>query len=505
MAKHKQEVIELTEEEQAQAQMNEIEVRHTKMNTLREMGIDPFGGPFKATHQTTEIVDNFEALEETTAILAGRVMSKRGHGKVIFMDLRDFSGKVQIYSKIDVLGEEQFALLELVDVGDFIGVEGDVFRTQRGEISIRAKKVTFLSKSLHPLPEKWHGLKDVEMRYRQRYVDLIVNPDVKQSFINRSKIVAGIREYLNENGFLEVETPTMHQIPGGANARPFITHHNALDIDLYMRIALELYLKRLIVGGIDKVYEIGRVYRNEGIDMKHNPEFTLLELYEAYSDFEGMMELTENMIAHVTKKVLGTTLINYQGTEIEMAPNWNRMTMTESVKKYSGVDFAELADDAAAHAIAKERGMECEPHFTKGQILAVFFDAYVEDKLIQPTFITEYPIEISPLAKKCDYNPLMTYRFEAFVYGRELANAFSELNDPIDQKERFMQQVAEREHGDDEAQRMDQDYINAMEYGMPPTGGLGIGIDRLVMFLTDAASIRDVLLFPAMRPQNQNN
>ena len=486
--------------EQAEKVNEQLEVRRQKLAALREKGIQPFGHAYQTTHQSKEILEQFDLLENTDVKIAGRIMSMRGHGKAAFLNLQDFSGRIQIYIRLDVVGEEQFSLLEQIDIGDFLGIAGTVFRTKKGEISVRAKEITFLSKSLHPLPEKWHGLKDIETRYRQRYVDLIVNPEVKQTFVHRSLIISAIREFLNQKGFLEVETPTMQAIAGGAAARPFITHHNALNIDLYMRIALELYLKRLIVGGMDKVYEIGRVYRNEGIDMKHNPEFTLLELYEAYSDYEGMMKITEEMLEYVCQKIHGSSKVIYQDAEIDFTAPWKRMTMVQAVKEYSGVDFSEIQTDAEALALAKERNLEVEDHFTKGQVLNVFFEEYVEDQLIQPTFIMDYPIEISPLAKRKEDEPDMTYRFEAFVYGRELANAFSELNDPIDQKGRFLQQMAEREHGDEEAHMMDEDFVHALEYGMPPTGGLGIGIDRLVMFLTNAASIRDVLLFPAMRP-----
>lgn len=498
MAEEKLENISLEQEEQVNQQ---IANRMAKMEALRKKGINPFGHAYKTTHLAKDIINNFEELENAQAKIAGRIMAVRGHGKASFLVLQDFSGTIQIYVRLDEVGEAQFGLLDNLDIGDFLGIEGMVFRTKRGEISVRAKKIEFLSKSLHPLPEKWHGLKDVETRYRQRYVDLIVNPDVKKTFITRSNIVRGIREYLNGQGFLEVETPTLHTIPGGAAARPFVTHHNALDIDLYMRIALELHLKRLIVGGLDKVYEIGRVFRNEGISVRHNPEFTLLELYQAYSDLEGMMEITENMISQVALKVLGTTKVNYQDTEIDFKPPWRRMTMIEAVKEYSGVDFKTIKDDAEALKAATQHKIDFEGAQTRGQILNLFFEAFVEEKLIEPTFITDYPIEISPLAKRRDDDPAMTYRFEAFVYARELANAFSELNDPIDQKDRFMEQVKQRAAGDDEAHRMDEDFINALSYGMPPTGGLGIGIDRLVMLLTDSASIRDVLLFPTMRPE----
>ena len=486
---------------EAAEELNEqLQIRREKMNALREMGIDPFGHRFERTKKAIDILEHFDELEGKEEIVAGRVMSLRRHGKASFVHVADISGSIQAYIRQDGVGEEQYALLDKMDIGDIIGIRGTVFRTRTGEISLRAEELTFLSKSLHPLPEKWHGLKDVETRYRQRYVDLIVNPEVRNTFVTRSKIISSIREYLNSLGFLEVETPTLHTIPGGAAARPFITHHNALDIDLYLRIALELHLKRLIVGGLEKVYEIGRVFRNEGISVRHNPEFTLLELYQAYGDYEDMMRITEGMIAHVAQKVLGSTKVMYQGTELDFTPPWRRMTMIDAVKEYAGIDFAAIESDAEAHKAAAEHHVEVEAGQTKGQILNAFFEAFVEENLVQPTFITDYPIEISPLAKRRSDDPSFTYRFEAFVFARELANAFSELNDPIDQKERFIEQMRQRAAGDDEAHCMDEDFVNALEYGMPPTGGLGIGMDRLVMLLTDAASIRDVLLFPTMKP-----
>ena len=479
---------------------DQIAVRRDKLTKLRDMHVEPFGDRFERTHQTAQIMANFTELENQNVRIAGRVMAIRGHGKAVFAELADLSGQIQLYLRLDVLGEEKFAVVDLLDLGDIVGVEGDVFRTHRGEISVRAKELVLLSKSLHPLPEKWHGLKDVEMRYRQRYVDLIVNPEVKKTFMTRSKIIQAIRTYLNARDFLEVETPTLHSIPGGAAARPFITHHNALDIDLYLRIALELYLKRLIVGGMERVYEIGRVFRNEGISIKHNPEFTLLELYQAYADYEDMMSLTENMIAAVAEEVLGDTKVTYQGTQIDFKPPWQRMTMIGAIKQFAGVDFNEIQTDEAARAVAKEHGIPVDDHTMRGQVINLFFDEKAEEQLIQPTFILDYPIEISPLAKRRRDDDRLTYRFEAFVFARELANAFSELNDPIDQRGRFEDQVAQRAAGDEEAHLMDEDFVASLEYGMPPTGGLGIGIDRLIMFLTDSPSIRDVILFPTLRP-----
>jgi len=476
-------------------------VRREKMAELKALGIDPFGGKFTSDCSSKKIIDEFDTLENQGVSLAGRVMSIRGHGKVYFAHLQDGEGQIQIYVRLDDIGEEQFNIFSKVDIGDIIGVTGTVFRTKRGEISVGAQTIVFLTKSLRPLPEKWHGLKDVELRYRQRYVDLIVNPDVKRTFELRSRIIRGMRRYLDDLGFLEVETPTMHAIAGGAAARPFITHHNALDLQLYMRIALELHLKRLIVGGMDKVYEIGRVFRNEGISIKHNPEFTMMELYQAYADYQDMMAITENMIAHIAREVLGTTRISYQGQPIDLTPPWTRLTMVEAVQKYTQLDFNAIPDDETARAKAHEIGVHVEKTATKGSVLNTVFEERVEEHLVQPTFITDYPIEISPLAKRRHDDPQLTYRFEAFVVCRELANAFSELNDPLDQLGRFMEQVGMRTAGDEEAHMMDEDFIRALEHGMPPTGGLGIGVDRLVMLLTDSASIRDVILFPTLRPR----
>lgn len=476
-------------------------VRREKMDELSKLGIEPFGAKFTSNATSQQILTDFENKEDQSVAIAGRIMSIRGHGKVYFAHLQDREGQIQIYVRLDDIGAEQFDLFKKVDIGDIVGAEGTVFKTKRGEISVAVKELTFLTKSLRPLPEKWHGLKDVELRYRQRYVDLIVNPEVKRVFELRSKIIRGIRQYLDGLGFLEVETPTMHAIAGGATARPFITHHNALNIDLYMRIALELHLKRLIVGGMEKVYEIGRVFRNEGISIKHNPEFTMLELYQAYADYHDMMSITENMIASIAQDALGTTKINYQGQEIDLTPPWTRLTMVEAIKKYTGIDFNLIGSDEEARIKAEEIGIPVDKDLTKGTIINLVFEEKVEEHLIQPTFIMDYPIEISPLAKRKTDNPDFTYRFEAFVVCRELANAFSELNDPIDQAERFRDQVRKRDAGDDEAHMMDEDFVRALEYGMPPTGGLGIGVDRLVMLLTDSSSIRDVILFPTLRPR----
>jgi lysyl-tRNA synthetase class 2 len=482
-------------------ELNELlQVRHDKLAEFKDKGIDPYGEKFVPENYAQEIVDNYLQYENKTVKLAGRIMAKRGHGKAGFAHLQDFTGKIQLYARQDKLGEELYDLFTKIDIGDIVGLEGLVFKTQKGEISVNVTSFTLLAKSLRPLPEKWHGLKDVETRYRQRYVDLIVNPDVRTVFVLRSKIIREMRRFLDDRGFLEVETPSMHAIAGGASARPFITHHNALEIDLYMRIALELHLKRLIVGGMDRVYEIGRIFRNEGISTRHNPEFTMIELYQAYADYHDMMKLTEEMVAHIAEKTLGTTVVTYQGQEINLTPPWTRITMLDAVKKYAEVDFGE-ADDAKARELAKKLRVEVDEADTKGIILTKVFEGYVEQNLVQPTFIMDYPIEISPLAKRKKDNPDLTYRFEAFIVCRELANAFSELNDPIDQKERFQKQAEAREKGDEEAHMMDDDFIQALEYGMPPTGGLGIGVDRLVMLLTDTPSIRDVILFPTLRPR----
>jgi lysyl-tRNA synthetase class 2 len=482
--------------------LNELmRIRREKMAAIAARGIEPFGRKYHFTHHAREIIDDFAKLEGRTVRLAGRIVAIRGHGKASFAHLMDMSGRVQLYLRQDVLGEAVYEEFGLMDIGDIIGVEGEVFRTQKGEISVKATSLEFLAKSLRPLPEKWHGLKDVETRYRQRYLDLIVNPEVRDTFVVRSKVIQALRHYFDAQGYLEVETPMMHPIAGGAAARPFITHHNALDMRLYMRIAPELYLKRLIVGGFEKVYEINRVFRNEGISIKHNPEFTLLESYQAYADYNDIMALTEQVIAHVAIEVLGTTKITYQGQEIDLTPPWPRLTMTDAIRKFAGVDFAAVETVAEARAIADKLGAKYEPKQGIGAILNNVFEEVCEKHLVQPTFITGHPTEISPLAKKSKDNPDITDRFEAFIFAREIANGFSELNDPIDQKERFLGQVAQRESGDDEAHMMDEDYVTALEFGMPPTGGLGIGVDRLIMFFTDNYSIRDVILFPHMRPQ----
>ncbi len=490
---------------QTDEELNELmQARRDKLTAIVGKGIEPFGRHYDASHHAQEILGNFEQLEGKKVRVAGRLMAIRGHGKAGFANLRDITGQIQLYLRQDVLGDEAYDVVHQFDLGDIIGVEGEVFRTRTGEISIKATTVEFLTKALRPLPEKWHGLKDVEIRYRQRYLDLIVNPDVKRAFLVRSRMIQALRRTLDSRGFLEVETPMMHPIPGGAAARPFITHHNALDMKLYMRIAPELYLKRLIVGGFEKIYELNRVFRNEGIDIKHNPEFTLLELYQAFGDYNTVMTLTEEVIAAIAEEVLGTTKIIYQGKEIDLTPPWPRITMVEAVKQYSGVDFSAIRTVEEARKAAESIGVHFEPSHGVGGILNDIFEEKVEEHLVQPTFIVRYPTEISPLAKRCQDDPEYTDRFEAFIFSREIANGFSELNDPMDQKQRFMEQVAQRESGDSEAHMMDEDFVTALEYGMPPTGGLGIGIDRLAMFLTDSYSIRDVILFPHMRQKDSS-
>ncbi|MCX7903687.1 MAG: lysine--tRNA ligase [Caloramator sp.] len=490
-----------------EAEYNELmKQRLAKLEDLRAKGQDPFLiTKYDRTHTSKQVKDNYDELEGKDVKVAGRLMTKRIHGKAGFADIHDRYGKLQLYVKIDDIGEEKLKAFKTLDIGDIIGVEGTVFKTKTGEISIHVKDYILLTKSLRPLPEKWHGLKDPDLRYRQRYVDLIMNQDVRDTFFKRTQIIRAIRKFLDDRDFIEVETPVLSPIASGAAARPFITHSNALDIDLYLRIATELYLKRLIVGGFEKVYEMGKNFRNEGIDIRHNPEFNMIEIYEAYADYNDMMELTENLVAFVCQEVLGTTKVNYQGTEIDFAPPWNRLTMKEAVKKYANVDFDEIKTDEEAREIAKKLNVVDElkkelKDCTKGDILVAVFESYAEKHLIQPTFILDYPVEVSPLTKKKPDDPMFTERFEAYVYGREIANAYSELNDPIDQRERFLQQLRERELGDDEAYMMDDDFINALEIGMPPTGGLGIGVDRLIMFLTDSYSIRDVILFPTMKP-----
>ena len=482
--------------------LNEIlRVRREKLKELQDNGMDPFEiTKYDKTHNTVEIKDDFETLEGKQVSVAGRLMSKRVMGKASFCHIQDREGQIQSYVARDSIGEEEYKLFKKLDIGDMVGIKGEVFKTKTGETSIHAAEVTLLSKSLLPLPEKFHGLKDTDLRYRQRYVDLIVNPEVRNTFITRSRIIRYIREFLDSKGFIEVETPILNTIAGGASARPFITYHNTLDMQMYLRIAPELYLKRLIVGGLEKVYEIGRNFRNEGMSIKHNPEFTTIELYEAYTDYHGMMDITEDMFVFVCEKVLGTTDITYQGTELHLGKGWERISMIDAVKKYGNIDFNSIETDEDARAALKAAHIEFEGNPTRGECINIAFEEKVEDNLVQPTFITDYPVEVSPLAKRKPSDPRLTERFEFFIMGREYGNAFSDLHDPIDQKGRFLKQVEAREAGDEEAQMMDDDFINALEYAMPPTGGLGIGVDRLVMLLTDSYSIRDVLLFPTMKP-----
>lgn len=475
------------------------QVRLDKLQELRELGIDPFGSRFERDSTAQQIVDDFAAMEGKRVRLAGRIMSKRRHGKAGFANLRDLSGDIQLYFRKDDVGEAGYELFKKLDIGDILGIHGFVFRTQKGEISVHVEDFTYLSKSLSPLPEKWHGLKDIEMRYRQRYVDLIMNPEVRAVFIKRSQIIKEMRKYLDEKGYLEVETPMMQPIAGGAVARPFITHHNALDTDLYLRIAPELYLKRLLVGGMEKVYEINRSFRNEGISTKHNPEFTMLEIYRAYADYEDMMDLTENLISSVVDKVFGTMVAEFEDQQIDFTPPWPRVTMLEAIQGCTGLDFSRISSAGEAQQAAGAMGLETGPNQTRGEIINEVFETFVEKTLVQPVFIYGHPVELSPLAKRSAGDPRFTDRFELYIMQREIANAFSELNDPLDQKNRFQQQMEKRASGDVEAHMMDEDYINALEYGMPPAGGLGIGIDRLVMLLTDSSSIRDVILFPTLR------
>ena len=476
-------------------------IRREKLKKLVEEGKDPHTiENFRGAIHSKEIVDNYDEYEEKIVKVAGRIMTKRGHGKVNFMDLQDSTGRIQLFNRMNDTGEEEYESIKALDIGDIVGVEGEVFTTKSGEISIRTKKLTLLTKSLQILPEKFHGLKDPDLRYRQRYVDLIMNPEIKSVFQKRSKIISSIRKFLDNRDFLEVDTPILNTIAGGANARPFITHHNTLDIDMYLRIANELYLKRLIVGGFDRVYEMGRMFRNEGMDTTHNPEYTAMELYQAYGDYNDMMEITEEMVAYVSKEVNGTTQIEYQGKKIDLTPPWKRISMVDAIKEYAGLDYSEVLDVEEAYKLAESKGLKLDGGLNVGEVISEVFEEFCEEHLVQPTFVTKHPVEISPLAKRDPKNKRFTQRFEAFINSAEIANAFSELNDAIDQKERFQKQVEARENGDDEAQMMDYDFINALEVGLPPTGGLGIGIDRLIMILTDQSSIRDVLLFPTMKP-----
>jgi lysyl-tRNA synthetase class 2 len=479
-----------------------LQVRRAKLAELQASGQDPFLLVRYANDTSVQdIVTDYAGYEGKQVSMAGRLMGKRGMGKSTFCDLQDRDGRIQLYVRINELGEPAYEAFKKLDIGDLIGVAGTVFKTHMGEISVKVNAVTLLAKSLRPLPEKFHGLKDPDTRYRQRYLDLIVNPEVRRTFVMRSRIISSIRRFLDARDFLEVDTPILSTILGGATARPFVTHHNALDLDMFMRIAPELYLKRLIVGGMERVYEIGRMFRNEGMSVKHNPEFTMMELYQAYTDYNGMMEITEALVSQVALEVLGTTKITYQGQEVDLTPPWNRMTMTEAVLRHAGVDFDSIPDDAAAAVAAREKGLHLKGAPVRGEILNLFFEEFAETHLVQPTFILDYPVEVSPLTKRKPGKPELVERFELFITSREFGNAYSELNDPADQKERFVAQVKKRESGDEEANMMDEDYITALEHGLPPTGGLGIGIDRLVMLLTDSASIRDVLLFPTMKPR----
>jgi lysyl-tRNA synthetase class 2 len=490
---------------QTEENLSEIlKVRREKLVRLQSEGNNPYEiTSFDITHSSQQIFDYFDEMEGQEVILAGRIMSKRIMGKASFAHIQDEKGQIQIYVQVNELGKEAYDTFKTYDIGDIIGVTGSVFKTKKGEISIKAAEITLLCKSLQPLPEKWHGLKDPDLRYRQRYVDMIVNPEVRRTFVLRSKIIQAMRRYLDDRGFLEVETPVLHITAGGAAARPFITHHNTLDLDMYLRIATELHLKRLVVGGFERVYEIGRIFRNEGMSTKHNPEFTSIELYQAYADYHDIMNLTEDMISTIARDVLGRDVVTFQGKEINLAAPWKRITMIDAVKEHTGVDMSAVQTDEEARKTAEKLGLTIDSKATWGEVLNILFEEKVEEQLIQPTFIMDYPIEVSPLAKRKKEDPRLTERFEFFIYGWEFGNAFSELNDPIDQKERFMEQVRQRAEGNEEAEMMDEDFVNALEIGMPPTGGLGIGIDRLVMLLTDSSSIRDVILFPTMKPKEQ--
>ena len=499
MSEHNENIVENTTNQEELSDL--LKVRHEKLEALQAKGKDPYSiVKYDVTAYSNDISEDFESYEGKEVSVAGRLMSKRDMGKASFINIQDKGGRVQAYVRKDEIEEDDYEDFRKYDIGDMIAIKGTVFKTQKGEISIRANHIELHAKSLQILPEKFHGLKDTDLRYRQRYVDLIVNPEVKDTFVKRSAIIKEIRNFLDGRDYIEVETPVLHQIAGGAAARPFKTHHNSLDLDMYLRIALELHLKRLIVGGFDRVYEISRVFRNEGMSVRHNPEFTLLELYEAYTDYHGMMELTENLIRTVAQKVLGTAIVTFNDIVIDLEKPFERLTMVDAVKKHANVDFDKINTLEEARAVAKEHGVDIEDHYLKGDILNMFFEVFAEEHLIQPTFIMDHPVEISPLAKRKTDNPDYTERFELFIVGREYANSFSELNDPIDQRSRFERQDELREAGDDEATELDEDFLNALEYGMPPTGGLGIGIDRLVMLLTDSYSIRDVLLFPAMKP-----
>jgi len=480
----------------------EIDRRLGKLEEIRRLGLEPFGGRYDVTSMAEEVVARCDALTGTKVSVAGRLTAFRQHGKATFADLRDRTGRVQIYARKDFLGEESYAnFTNLLDIGDIVGVVGEVFRTKKGEPTIQVTEWTFLCKSLRPLPEKWHGLTDVDLRYRQRYVDLIVNPEVKEVFVKRTRIISFIREYLDDRGFLEVETPILQTVAGGATARPFITHHNALDIDVYLRIAVELYLKRLLVGGLERVYELGKNFRNEGIDTRHNPEFTMLEVYQAYGDYETMMELCEDMISSCALDILGTTKIEYDGHQVDLTPPWKRVKVWDAMEMWAGVKYEDLQNDEQARKVSKDLGLKMDRPPTKANVINKLLDEKVEPNLIEPSFLMDYPVEVSPLAKRKSDQPDLTSRFEVFVAGKELGNAFSELNDPIDQRGRFVQQARARAMGDEEAHVFDEDFLTALEHGMPPAGGIGIGIDRLVMLLTGSTSIRDVILFPMMRPK----